>query len=84
MYRNTVAISMAAPLQYLVVTVNVVALEKVSFSDTLNPKVFVHRLTVGEKQYLLNRGKLTQPIQVQLSKKQKASPQFFFAFLKSM
>ena len=38
MYRNTVAISMAAPLQYLVVTVNVVALEKVSFSDTLNPK----------------------------------------------
>ena len=38
MYRNTVAIRMAAPLQYLLITVKVVALEKVSFSDTQNPK----------------------------------------------
>ena len=29
---------MAAPLQYLLMTVKVVALEKVSFSDTQNPK----------------------------------------------
>ena len=29
---------MAAPLQYLLITVNVVALEEVSFSDTENPK----------------------------------------------
>ena len=29
---------MTAPLQYLLITVNVVALEKVSFSDTQNPK----------------------------------------------
>ena len=29
---------MAAPLQYLLVTVKVVALEDVSFSDTQNPK----------------------------------------------
>ena len=29
---------MAAPLQYLLITVKVVALEKVSFSDTKNPK----------------------------------------------
>ena len=28
---------MADPLQYLLITVKVVALEKVSFSDTLNP-----------------------------------------------
>ena len=35
---DTVAIRMAAPLQYLLITVNVVALEKVSFSDTQNPK----------------------------------------------
>ena len=38
MYRNTVAIGMAAPLQYLLITLKVVALEKVSFSDTQNPK----------------------------------------------
>ena len=35
---NTVAIWIAAPLQYLLITVKVVALEKVSFSDTQNPK----------------------------------------------
>ena len=29
---------MIAPLQYLLMTVKVVALEKVSFSDTQNPK----------------------------------------------
>ena len=38
MGRNTVAIWMAAPLQYLLITVKVVALEKVCFSDTQNPK----------------------------------------------
>ena len=29
---------MAAPLQYLLITVKVIALEKVSFSDAQNPK----------------------------------------------
>ena len=38
MGRNTVTIIMAAPLQYLLITVKVVALEKVSFSDTQNSK----------------------------------------------
>ena len=38
MYRNTVAIGMAAPLQYLLITLKVVALEKVSFSNTENSK----------------------------------------------
>ena len=38
MGRNTVAISIAEPLQYLLITVKKVALEKVSFSDTQNPK----------------------------------------------
>ena len=43
MGQNTVAIWMAASLQYLLITVKVVALEKVSFSDTQNPKtVFQH------------------------------------------
>ena len=39
MGRDTVAIQIAALLQYLLITVKVVALEKVSFSDTQNPKV---------------------------------------------
>ena len=34
MGRNTVAISIGGPLEYLIITVKVVALEKVSFSDT--------------------------------------------------
>ena len=36
MYRNTIAILMAACLQYLLITVKVVAFEEVSFSDTQN------------------------------------------------
>ena len=35
---NIVAILMRPPLQYLLTTVKVVALEKVFFSDTINPK----------------------------------------------
>ena len=38
MGRNTVAIWMAAALQYLLITVKVVVLENVSFSDTQSPK----------------------------------------------
>ena len=37
MGRNTVAVGIAATLQYFLITVNVVALGKVSFSDTQNP-----------------------------------------------
>ena len=45
---------------------------------------FVHTLAVNEKQYLLNRDNLTQPIQIQLSQKQKILSEFVFAFLKSI
>ena len=38
MAQNTVSIWMGAPLQYLLITVKVVPLEEVSFSDTQNPK----------------------------------------------
>ena len=38
MGRKSVAISMRARLQYLLITVNVVALENISFSDKQNPK----------------------------------------------
>ena len=36
--QQTVAVVMAAPLLYLLITVKVVAFEKVSFSDTQIPK----------------------------------------------
>ena len=47
-------------------------------------KLFVNTLTVNDKHYLLNRDNLTQPIQMQLSEKQKTFSQFVFAFLKSI
>ena len=46
--------------------------------------MFVNTLTVDDKHYLLNRDNLTQPIQMQLSKKEKTFSQFFFAYLKSI
>ena len=46
--------------------------------------VFFNTLTVDDKHYLLNRDKLTPPIQVQLCQKLKAFSEFFFAFLKSV
>ena len=62
---------MAEPLQYLLSTVKVVALEKVSFIETQILRLFVKTLTVDEKHYLLTRDNLTQTIQIQLSQKQK-------------
>ena len=44
--------------------------------------LFGNTLTVNDKHYLLNRDNLTQPIQIQLSEKQKTFFQFFLAFLK--
>ena len=47
-------------------------------------RLFVNTLTINDKHYLLNRENLTQPIQIQLSQKQKTFSEFFFAFLKSI
>ena len=47
-------------------------------------RLFVNTLTVDDKHYLLNRDNLTQPIQMQVSQKQKAFSGFFFAILKSI
>ena len=46
--------------------------------------LFVNTLTVNEKYYPFNRDNLTQPIQMQLSQKQKPFFDFFLAFLKSI
>ena len=46
--------------------------------------LFLNTLTVDDKHYMLNRDNLTQPIQLQLSQKQKTFSEFFFPFLKSI
>ena len=45
-------------------------------------RLFANTLTADDKHYLLNRDNLTQPIQMQLSQKQKTFSELFFAFLK--
>ena len=72
---------MTAPLQYLLITVNVVAFEKVCFSDKQNPKT-VNAFTVDDKFYLLNRDNLTQPVQMQFYQKQKTFSEFFYSISK--
>ena len=47
-------------------------------------RLFVNTLPADEKHYLLNGDNLTEPIQIQLSQKQKTFSEFFFAFLKSI
>ena len=47
-------------------------------------RLFVNTLPADEKYYLLNRDNLAEPIQMQLSQKQKTYSQFPFAFLKSI
>ena len=71
---------MGAHLQYLLITVVVVALEKVSFSNTQIAKAVNNTLTVNDKHYLVNRENLMQPIQMQLSEKEKNFLNFFLHF----
>ena len=45
--------------------------------------LFVNTLTPDGKYPVLNRDKLTQPLQIQLSEKEKSFSEFFPLFLKS-
>ena len=47
-------------------------------------RLFAKTLAGDNSHYLLNREKLTQPIQIELYQKQKAFSELFFAFLKSI
>ena len=58
---------MAAPLQDLLITVKVVALEKSVLVIHKILRLFVNRLTVDEKHYLFNTDNLAQPIHAGLS-----------------
>ena len=46
-------------------------------------RLFVNTLSAVDKYSLANRDNLTQPIQMQLSQKEKTFSNFFSAFLKS-
>ena len=47
------------------------------------PRLFINTLSADGKYSLFNTDNLTQPIQMQLSRKQKTFSDFFSAFLKS-
>ena len=47
-------------------------------------RLFGNISSADDKHYLINRDILAQPIQMELSQKQKTFSLFFFAFLKSI
>ena len=71
---------MALPLQYLLNTLKVVALDKNSLGIEKIQRLFVNTLTAHDKHYLLNRENLTQRIQMQLSQKEKIFSEIFLHF----
>ena len=75
---------MAEPLQYLLKTLMAVALEKSLLAIRKFLRLFVNTLTVNDRDYLLERDNLAQPIKIQLSQKQKIFSEFFLAVLKSI
>ena len=68
---------MAAPLQYLLITVMLVALENSSLVIHKILGLFVNTVTVDENHYLLTLDNLTRRTQEQLSQKQKTFSDFF-------
>ena len=71
---------MALPLQYLLNTLKVVALQKNSLGIEKIQRLFVNTLTADDKPYLLNREDLTQRIHMELSQKEKIFCVIFFHF----
>ena len=71
---------MTAPSPSLLNAVKVIALKKVLLVIHKIQRVFFNTFIVDEKHYLLHRDNLTQPILIQLSRKQKTFSQFFLAF----
>ena len=72
MCRNAVAMWMAAHLQYLLKPLKVVALKKIPFSNTQNPKT-----VCWPTDCPWQADNLTQPIQMPLYQKQKSFSEFF-------
>ena len=73
---------MAAPLRYLLITVNAIDLQKVSVSDMQILKTLFQHIEADGKYSLLNTDNLTQPIEMELSQKQKTFATFILCILK--
>ena len=84
MGRNTIGISIAARLHYLLITVKVIPLKKSLLVIHKILRLFLNTLTVDENYYLLIRDNIAETLQIELSEKQKTFFQFFLAFLKSI
>ena len=82
MGRTTVAVLMAAPLQYLLNTLKYILWKKYVLVIHKILRLFVNTWIVEDKHYLLNRDNLTQPIQMQLYQKQKTFSELFFSIFK--
>ena len=74
---------MTAPLPNLLITVNIVPSEKCLLVLHKILIVFLNTLTADDKNYLLNRDNLTQPMQMQLYQKQKTFSEVFSCTFKS-
>ena len=81
MRPNIVEIFMAERLPYLFINVKAIDLQKVSVSNMQNlSKLFPKTMSADGKYALLKRENLTQPIQMQVPRKQKDFQIFFLHF----
>ena len=65
------------------VTLSKIDMENIRLSVSEVLRVFVNKLSTNNTYFLCNRKNLPEPIQLQLSKKQKKFSEFFAAYLKS-
>ena len=74
MVPNTVQICTTAPLWYLLIRLKEFKLENICLNDMQNKilGLFADIMTADNKKCFLNCDNLTQPIQMQFSKKQKS------------
>ena len=81
MRPNIVEIFMAERLPYLFINVKAIDFQKVSVSNMQNlSKLFPNTMSADGKYSLFNRDNLTQPIQMQVPRKQKNFKIFFLHF----
>ena len=72
---------MVEPLRYLLITLKAIDFQKVSVSDMQNlSKLFPNTMSADGKYSLFDRDNLTQPIQMQVPRKQKKFQIFFLHF----
>ena len=81
MRQNIVEILMGERLLYLFINMKAIDLQKVSVSNMQNlSKLFLNTMSADGKYSLHNRDNLTQPIQLQVPRKQKNFEIFFLYF----